>query len=1068
MYLQQNGMIATGDTALDTDLRDLGIVSLASGTYVYASNGRNGGLVSWRLEEGSAPTEVDRVYFSGSVSGAIDGVAECLVIDGQMQLVVGAADGTSLLGYRLTENGDFAERLQTPLALDKSASIASIASVETTGEGSVLYVVDRQTGQLSGYNSETDGAFDLMNGSGPDSFTGAGHLVKVTHGGQDYLLASDTSNQGVVSYRISETTGQLTYAGTMGAGQGLGVNTPTAMELAQAFGETWIFLGASNSNSISVMRLDRFGNLIPTDHLIDTLHTRFGGVQSLAVAQHGDRVFVVAGGADDGLSLFTLLPDGRLLHLQTLPHVYGAGLMNVGQLSAAVLGDEIQVFVASGVSGGMAQYSLSLSGLGDVLRDESTGSIRLTGGDNNDMIVGHEGGTDTLEGGAGDDVLVAGRSNSVMTGGTGADRFVLQNGAFHTRITDFMPHVDQIDISDFPMLRSTGQLSVATTSWGARITFRDAVIEVVSGHGGPLSVADLFGSAFSWPDRVFVLPEQAGALVGTVGNDQLTGGAEDDSIYGDAGADTLAGNGGNDRIWGEEGNDLLFGGDGDDSLQGDDGNDEAWGGAGDDTVLGGAGDDTIGGGVSGDDQLIAGTGNDEVWGGVGNDSIWGQAGADTLGGDHGDDQLWGEAGDDHVWGAAGNDTLEGGDGNDLMGGAEGSDLLHGGNGDDTLGGGGGNDTLDGGNDNDLLNGRWGHDRLVGNQGRDTLNGDEGNDTLLGGEGADSIFGGSGDNSIDGGVGNDTAWGGGGRDTITGGDDNDFLGGGWNDDLLSGGDGADTLIGGNGSDDLRGESGEDFIRGDLGNDTLSGGMGNDTLLGGDGDDTVSGGSGHDEAWGGSGHDQFAGGDGNDTMGGGDGADTIQGEAGNDEAWGGNGNDRLEGAAGHDTMGGGDGDDYVSGGEDNDEVSGGGGQDTVFGGVGNDTLWGGYGHDTLFGETGDDLLGGGEGNDSVYGQSGDDIVRGGGGTDWLNGGTGNDTLTGGGGPDVFYFNETSGNDRITDFTADVDRVHIAGTSLTFDTLNMVQSQDDVLIQFGSAQITLENTLLSSLDAFDFLFF
>ncbi|MCV6609667.1 MAG: hypothetical protein OIF55_02730, partial [Amphritea sp.] len=75
---------------------------------------------------------------------------------------------------------------------------------------------------------------------------------------------------------------------------------------------------------------------------------------------------------------------------------------------------------------------------------------------------------------------------------------------------------------------------------------------------------------------------------------------------------------------------------------------------------------------------------------------------------------------------------------------------------------------------------------------------------------------------------------------------------------------------------------------------------------------------------------------------------------------------------------------------------------------------------------------------------------------------------GGPDVFYFNETSGNDRITDFTADVDRVHIAGTSLTFDTLNMVQSQDDVLIQFGSAQITLENTLLSSLDAFDFLFF
>lgn len=996
MYLQHDGQMVLGDSLLDTDLRDLAIVERSSGTYLYATTGRNGGLVSWRLADNSVPVEVDRVYFPDSVAGAVRGIAECLETESGLQLVLGDAAGGALLGYRLEEDGSVASVVQTTLDGLSVSPVQAVQSVETP-TGSVIYVVDGQSGQLSVHEA----------GGGGNAATvihGAGHLATVTVDGQAYLLATDLEDHGVVSLRISGETGALSLTGSLGSTQGLGVNAPAAMEVVQAFGTTWVLLGASGSHSISLMELDAQGNLIPRDHLVDTLETRFGGVQSLAVAQTGDRVFVIAGGDDDGLSLFTLLPDGRLLHLQSLPHSIGAGLMNVGQISATVMGDAIQIFV-TGSDAGIARLSIPLEELGVVLRESGAGSARLEGGAGCDLIVGADGGHDTLIGGGGDDILVAGRADTTMTGGAGADRFVLREGAFTTRITDFnVAGGDQIDMSDFLMLRNVGQLTITTTSWGARITFRDAVIEVFASGGGPLGVMDLFGAGFGWPDRVLVLPEPGRTVTGTTGNDHLEGGSGADTISGGAGHDTLWGGSGNDLLWGGDGGDLLFGGDDDDSIHSGDGDDEAWGGAGNDTVRGGDGNDTIGGGPSGDDLLLGGEGDDQAWAGNGDDTLWAGAGDDTLGGGAGNDLLWGEAGNDEVWGAWGHDTLHGGTGADMMGGADGNDLIFGDAGNDTIGGGDGDDTLNGGEDDDLLWGRSGRDRLEGGVGLDTLYGGEGADTLLGGGGEDSLLGDSGHDRIDGGDGNDTAWGGAGNDTMLGGSSLDFLGGADDHDSLSGGAGMDTLIGGGGNDVLSGDAGRDFLRGDVGNDTLSGGNEADTLLGGEGDDRL---------WGGAGNDLCAG----------DG-----------------GNDRLNGGTGHDTL------------------AGGSGQDTLEGGDGEDEGWGGAGNDILSGGGGDDTLGGGSGHDTLSGGDGSDVLRGGGGDDMLTGGSGADTF-------VFYLNQ--GTNRITDFTSGTDQILIYGTSLSFDDLTISGAGNDTVILVGSTRVILEGVITSALDVDDFLF-
>ncbi len=101
----------------------------------------------------------------------------------------------------------------------------------------------------------------------------------------------------------------------------------------------------------------------------------------------------------------------------------------------------------------------------------------------------------------------------------------------------------------------------------------------------------------------------------------------------------------------------------------------------------------------------------------------------------------------------------------------------------------------------------------------TIFGNGGNDTIIGSTFADQIDGGDGNDSIDGG---------GGNDTLLGGLGNDMLIGNSGNDKLYGGAGNDTLLGGPGRDRMYGEAGDDlFAARDKKRDTLYGGNGADS-------------------------------------------------------------------------------------------------------------------------------------------------------------------------------------------------------------------------------------------------
>ncbi len=510
--LRYEGVIGTGFGWADYGIGDLEIISINTGIYLYTSSGTLGGVGVYELTaEGLAQT-YDHQVFSGSLSSRVGRSLSPITINGDLFLGLSVDAASGLVSYGISGTGEIGSALEsTGLAFDTAITGAVSLS-------SGFLAVAHEDGHLATYAVQSD-----------DTLTSADNLsvavmdmVTLTQEGQDYIVTLEEGAGQVGLYSVDASTGGLFEVDVMMQDDGLGIGAPTALEQVSAFGQTWVIIAGSQSNSLSVLRVDvTTGALVPVDHILDSLDTRFGAVQDIAVVTIGDHVFIVAGGGDDGLSLFTLAPDGRLIYLDSFADDLQTGLQNVEALAAAILGDELQIFAASQEDPGLTQMSVSLADLGEVLIGDGT----LNGTNGDDMLMG---GTEAsvLLGGAGNDILIAGSGATAMTGGLGADVFVMTEGSDVTSIADFEPGVDRLDLMDYTFLRNLGQLTVTPTSYGAEITYQDEVIQVHSLSGGPLGSYDIFGLEMTGPDRVFFGEDTSGGDGGGSGGGSTGGGFE--------------------------------------------------------------------------------------------------------------------------------------------------------------------------------------------------------------------------------------------------------------------------------------------------------------------------------------------------------------------------------------------------------------------------------------------------------------------------------------------------------------------------------------------------------------
>ncbi|MBC9246483.1 calcium-binding protein [Paracoccus sp. 11-3] len=1036
------------------NVTDLEIAQIGGQWLLFAVNGFGGGVSSYRIPDPDQP--IIRVHgkaFPPDMTYQGEPDLTVLTTPNGAYLHLGELGRAEALGMAASSSG----MLQNLSRLfSDGAAGAKISAMGQVGDD-LIYSAHKTILQLDVRQLRPDGSLSpnissvKLNAS--DAMEGASldQVIDATVDGQRILVAISGLGNFISTHLLS-ATGTLSGGAMHVAGQGTGYYVPSQVEAVQVGNKTFLVVAGATSSSISIFRLDKTGALTTTDHIVDELTTRFQSVSAMATAVVDGRAFVFVGGSDDGISVFTLLPDGRLVFLRSIADTNSLTLANVGEMKANVIDGRISLYVTSKTEVGLTQFSFD------------PGDIRLTGFVKPGAVIGTAGsdvliagaGTTAINGGGGDDMLVTADAGISLTGGAGADTFVLTRVSGRIVITDYQSGLDQLDLSMLGMIRSTWQMTFLPRADGLRITYGTSILDIKSHDRKPLNPADfsndMFPIAHYWLPELDPVKNRAPDQLSTMGK----------WIFGTDGPDTLVGAGGSDIIYGRAGNDIISGGDGHDTIMGEDGHDDLRGQGGDDSLRG----------YAGNDRLFGGTGHDILRGDDGHDLIYGNHGRDDIWGGKGNDRLYGDGESDRIYGEAGHDTLSGGHGNDLLSDALGNNHLLGGNGRDTLIAGNGADSLRGGNGNDLLRAEGGNDTLLGDAGNDSLfagdgddslldtegdnllDGGKGHDTLTAGAGSDSLSGDSGNDLLRGGAGNDRLSGGAGRDRLYGedgndlllaGDDGSTLYGGNHEDTLIGGAGADILAGGSGHDHLRGAGGNDRLNGDAGNDTLQGDAGNDLLRdslgnneidGGIGRDTLTAGAGRDTLRGGAGHDLLSGGAGDDRLYGDAGLDTLRGGNGHDRLFAGAGSSRLEGGAGNDWLLGDTGNDRLDGGAGNDRLDGGAGNDRLFGGQDNDTLQGSFGDDllddrfgnnwfsggtgkdrivagkgadTLFGGAHNDVLNAGAGKDRLSGQAGDDRLIAGGGNDRLDGGAGRDVLFGGDGVDTLIGG--AGPDRLT---------------------------------------------------------
>jgi Ca2+-binding RTX toxin-like protein len=218
-----------------------------------------------------------------------------------------------------------------------------------------------------------------------------------------------------------------------------------------------------------------------------------------------------------------------------------------------------------------------------------TGSQTFEGGPGDDVVYG-ERGNDTLKGGAGNDRLFGGVGDDVVLGGPGDDRLSGGFGADHIdgeAGDDYVRGDGTVDwISDsgggFDTLSyATG----VTPGFSSEVASAYANFPPASGERGVY--LDLGAEGFNANDGAPALgggiDEVGGGferVIGTPFSDYIVGAAAGETIYGGGGADVILGGGGNDTLRG--------GADGDD-LDGGSGSNDVDGGAGEDHCQNAAG-----------------------------------------------------------------------------------------------------------------------------------------------------------------------------------------------------------------------------------------------------------------------------------------------------------------------------------------------------------------------------------------------------------------------------------------------------------------------------------------------
>ena len=471
-------------------LPDLENMTVGGTDFLIGATRYDGVLQSWNIA-GDALGLNDMLAFDGSLIAGGTGTITTLALGTEMGLLIGGATGDALQTVTVGPDGSFV----TTTTLDPMPAVFAgfqhgMTVTLPTGQQAIYGGVVGQTG-IGRIDFDTDGTFlgQSLLASPPDSYAAQiSAMATAEISGTTYLLSASSSGNGMTSWTVG-MDGDLTAVESLGTDEGLWVNAPAAMAVATVGEGTYVVLASAGSGTLSVMEIADDGSLIIREHILDTLETRFAGVTALEIIDHNGQTYVIAGGADDGLTIFVLLEGGQLMPRASIEDTVDIGLDNISAITSLGRGQGLDIYVASSSEPGVTQLRFDTGVAGVTATATLAGGV-LAGTAGADVLQGHDA-ADLIDGGAGADIIRDGAGSDTLAGGAGADVFILSQDGVIDTITDFVVGEDKIDLSLWPLLRDISQLAISLRSDGMEISYGAETLIVQSADGLPIDYREL-------------------------------------------------------------------------------------------------------------------------------------------------------------------------------------------------------------------------------------------------------------------------------------------------------------------------------------------------------------------------------------------------------------------------------------------------------------------------------------------------------------------------------------------------------------------------------------------------
>ncbi|MEO1554794.1 MAG: DUF4214 domain-containing protein [Pseudomonadota bacterium] len=498
--------VTTRTNGPDTHMAGLGDVIVHeenSQVRLYTAGGSGGGVLVRRPDAGL--NHIDREDYQMGQGLAAPRQLLVTDIDGTPTLLAPGRYGDQIEAWTIKADGTLGAA--APLKMVGGVPGSTTALVEMTAGGQHVFVTaSRHDAGLEVWvrDGTTLHATDMADTSGFLQAGAVNALALATPGGVPFVLAIDAIEHTVVAFQVLPG-GALGLPTRLDQRDGLAIDTPTELETVVLAGQTYAIVGAAGSSSVSVIAIDGTGQMRVTSQVNDTLDTRFDNLVALDTLEAAGTVFVLAGGSDNGLSLMTLQPGGRLAHV-------------------ASLGDEAREMALKGIGGLDMVWrdgGLDIFVTGHVLPGTSTAGTGVTQLRLNDVAS-------LLP------TVQFPDASLVQYGTSGADVFVLADTDDRQEVRGFEKDVDRLDVSAFARVYSVDDLQIRSRPDGAEITVGSAFVQVFTADGSSLEVSDFSVSNTQdlWQIDVGSIPQAPSAIEGTDGPDLLDGREGDDMLLG--------------------------------------------------------------------------------------------------------------------------------------------------------------------------------------------------------------------------------------------------------------------------------------------------------------------------------------------------------------------------------------------------------------------------------------------------------------------------------------------------------------------------------------------------------